>query len=354
MLNNNLAAQTARSDDNLPEESINWVSGAPSHAMAPNKAEPLDTRAFDAINALVVDYRFHVERVEELDDRLRITVSERDGARERAAQWGIDRRTERHRADRLQREINDHVCRVRGHVCVERCKPNSHVATEGRHRLIEAERHAENLESERQGLIEGRRADHAEIVKLREDRDAARKTRDEIGNRLEIVARQRDDMRADRDRARAERDRRYTPAQMGDAQASEAELVASPLRKRIRDLEAQNAQLQEWLTSRENRQRHAENEVRTLRFKLDRYQSAFVTIANVVARAAVSQAVDPENPGYDTGPSRATLRDVVRQIRHQVRETNGRLHRGVSDSSPVEIGCGCIPTEEGSPASPTE
>jgi len=299
-----------------------------------------DTRLFDAANALVADYRLHVERVQELDKRLsrallalRSTrserdqaIAERDGARERAVFFNIAPPTEKQRADRLQRDVDNHVCKVlSGHVCTERCKPNSHVAHEGRHRLNEAEARVADLESERHGLISGRRADHEEIVALRESRD---------------------EWRSQAERALAEVSRRYTAAQVGDAQASEAELVAAPLRERVRELE-------KWLDRRQECQNRAENEASRLRVANKALDEFYRKVADTVAAEAVSQAIDPENPDYETEPSRATLRNVARQVRQEVRRTK-RTVVNLPDSHISDFthrGCGI---GEGSPASPTE
>lgn len=373
--------------------------GEAVNAAASNPTEPELRDAFAALNAFADKFVMYRDRVAELDQRLATVTAERDGARERAAAWDIDRHTERDRADRLQREATfyqdarrqtledlgrvaqerdavikraeDHVCVVRGHVCTERCKPNSHVSTEGRHRLQEAE---------------------ALVIKLERERDEARQFGDTLTAQLERTIKSRDEAQEARDAARRERDERYTAAQVGNLQASEAELVSAPLkaslataRNRVASLEAglakemkSNAslanqaaeelgarrecerqvhaalervrELEDWLGCREARQREAENLLEIERRKVATLKAFLVKVADTVSAEAVGQAIDPENPDFDTDPSHATLRNVARQVRHEIRRTQATLSNSPCGGSTWK---GRTPPE-GSPASPTE
>lgn len=138
---------------------------------------PVD-RARGALDNLVQDYRYHVERVAELTVKLRETTRERDEASGRAGQWDLDRHTEQRRADRLQHEVT----------------------------MVRAEMER-NL---------------AKLLATREELEAAKADVERLAD--------------ERDRALAEVNRRFTSAQVGDYQTSEANLVAQPLRAQIRRL----------------------------------------------------------------------------------------------------------------------
>lgn len=97
----------------------------------------------------------------------------------------------------------------RAHVCVDRCRPNQHVAFEGR-ALVD------RLETS--------------IRELREGLDAKQSALDTMADNLRLSQGQVRDLQD-------EVASRYTKEQVANLQASEAELVAAPLRRRIGDLE---------------------------------------------------------------------------------------------------------------------
>lgn len=110
------------------------------------------------------------------------------------------------RAERAERQVatlNGHVDELdrelkryrSGHVCVDGCRPNAHVAFVGRHRVAELE---------------------AQVARLQQTIAA----QDLAGAAL-----------------------KYTAEQVADLQTSEAELVSAPLQARIRELEAERAGL---------------------------------------------------------------------------------------------------------------
>lgn len=266
---------------------------------------PLDAVASRFVETLGREYRLHVERVAELDSRLVVATQDRDATR-------AERDAARAEVKRLQDD--------RSHVCTEGCSFGRHVAFQGR-KLVD---------------------------QITEERNNARKMRDETLNRIEIVARERDvavatieekDAQIDflieeRDRYREEMLRRYTTAQVGDAQASEAELVAKPLRAtiarlrdRVANLEHSNAltldrntELQGYLDCRERRQNAAEAEVASLALTVDTLRECFRKVEDSVTSEKVGRALD-------TPPAvrRADhLADAVRQVRHEIRRITAR------------------------------
>jgi chromosome segregation ATPase len=285
----------ARSDANLIPDAAAKV------ALAMTDLGPLDEVAGRFVETLAREYRFHVERVAELDHRIMVLQ-------------------EHHRAEH--------------------------------------------------------QADHEEIVTLRSQRERARAGAYAANARAERLE-------AELAEARAEIERRYTARQVGDAQASEAELVSKPLRDRIASLERglanemsanarlanqaadelavrreseadlqtarvritslerREAELQGWLDCREKRQNEAEARAAKANTNAETLRQSVRVIADAVSHEAVTKALDPDT--MDHPDYRATLRDQMRQVRHEVQRivTRQALISPVECSHPACAGPTC-------------
>lgn len=136
-----------------------------------------------------------------------------------------------------------------------------------------------------------------ELASANEQRDAARREVEELKQSLAA----RDSLLAEatkeRDEARRERDARYTKEQVGDFQASEAELVSAPLRRQVEELRKALAE-----TRRQRDERYTKGD-------LDRHFARHVQRADYWAKV-----VSDISAVLSTRTAR-TMAEVIRQIR---------------------------------------
>lgn len=218
------------------------------------ETEEVSRRLFDpdkAVEKLAENYARATARAAELEaDKSRLMAEKHgpDGPWARAAKMSQELDEVRKENSRLRAQSER---RPRGHVCVNGCEPNAHVAFEGRRRVIELEgqlKVATDTLSVREDQVallksqladETKRADEAE-QKARgydADRHSERDRADNNRAWAEREAARGDALEAERDRALAEVGRRFTQAQLADQIAEQT----SEHRRQIE--EAQQAQI---------------------------------------------------------------------------------------------------------------
>lgn len=352
-------------------------------AAAPDKPTiPVIKNAFTALNQLADEFVMYRDRVVELNDRLATAHRERDEARERAAQWDIDRHTEKQRADRLQDRLDRRDKMMVGNVADRLERATRRIVK------LTQERDAVKVELANQSdRMHGPDGPWAKIRELRSEMAT---------------------LRGDLAQARRERDERYNPRQVTDYQTSEANrqardpvllyLVAAPLRKRIAELEntvtimeaqalrdlERIEELNGWLDARDRAQNLAQAEVVRLREELTRERKAHVCteqcrpnahvamvgrdalehhrallgiIRDALSSEAVSKAVGA-GAHVSPGSSLRVLSDTVHEVRTMIKAA-GLTVLGHEEREKIRAEwdgptCGeqCTHTEKVSPVSP--